>query len=54
MVLLNLIIQVATRAYLDVPSAAIFLDQQSQASVGRLIPVEVDLARPGDSFPGGR
>jgi hypothetical protein len=52
MVLLNHIIEVAARAYFDSPPAAIFLAEQSQAWVGCLIPVEIDLARPKDPFLG--
>jgi hypothetical protein len=46
MILLNHIIQVAARAYFYGAPAAILLKEQTQASVGGLISVEIDLVGP--------
>jgi hypothetical protein len=50
MVLLNHIIEVPARSYFHCPPAAIFLAEQSQAAVSRLIPIDVDFLRPRDAF----
>jgi hypothetical protein len=52
MILLDDVVEVAARAYLDGTPAPIFLAEQTQASMSRGVPIEIDLGRPANICSG--